>query len=58
MPLYVKRVTPDERWQSTIEEVWRAFEQRAAETIRQYEKNTKNRPATERVDLFGEDIFL
>lgn len=58
MPLYVKRVTPDERWQSTIEEVWRAFEQRAAETIRQYEKSTKNRPATERVDLFGEDIFL
>ena len=56
MPLYVKRVTPDERWQAVIEEVWQAFEQRAAETIRQYEKNTKNRPATERVDLFDTEI--
>ncbi|MCA1009076.1 YqaJ viral recombinase family protein [Rhodococcus hoagii] len=48
MPLWVKRVFPDERWFSAITAAVRAFEENAAEMIRLYEESVAGFPATER----------
>lgn len=56
MPLYVKRVTPDGKWQQAIAEVWERFEEHAADLIHEYNANTANLPATEWVDLYDEEI--
>jgi hypothetical protein len=49
MPLYVKRVQPDQRWQEAIVAAVRAFEQAAAEMVATYHSATQGLPATERV---------
>ncbi|MBM4538756.1 hypothetical protein GS905_11700 [Rhodococcus hoagii] len=48
MPLWVKRVLPDERWFSAITAAVHAFEQNVAEMIRLYEEAVAGFPATER----------
>ncbi|MCP2163112.1 YqaJ-like recombinase domain-containing protein [Williamsia serinedens] len=49
MPLYVKRVLPDERWQDAIVAAVDAFERNAAESIRIYYESIVGYPKTERV---------
>ena len=58
MPLYVKRVFPDPKWQSAIKEAVASFEEAAGQMIETYLARTKGLPETERVDHFAEmDIF-
>jgi predicted phage-related endonuclease len=53
MPLYVKRVTPEQRWHDALLEAVEAFEQDAWSMTHAYRKATKGLPATERV-VFGD----
>lgn len=48
MPLWVKRVRPDEKWQTAIVEAVRAFEANAAEMLRLYADSVTGLPTTER----------
>ncbi|WP_027503321.1 lambda exonuclease family protein [Rhodococcus sp. UNC363MFTsu5.1] len=48
MPLWVKRVFPDQRWFDAINSAVRALEENAAEMIRLYEESVAGLPATER----------
>ena len=58
MPLWVKRVEPDLKWQAAIKEAAQAFELAAYDMVDRYLKATQDLPATERIDLFAEmDIF-
>lgn len=57
MPLYVVRVTPDERWQAAIQEAATTFEQTAAEMITAYKTATAGLPATERINHYEEMVF-
>ncbi len=50
MPLYVKRVEPDERWQAAIVAAVTAFETAAAEMVATYTTAVAGRPATERTN--------
>jgi hypothetical protein len=54
MPLWVKRVTPDDKWQKAILEAVTGLEESAAQMLETYKTATANLPATERIDLFGE----
>jgi len=54
MPLWTKRVMPDERWHDAITDAVLVFETNAAEMIAAYEAATKNLPPTERLDHFAE----
>jgi hypothetical protein len=54
MPLWVKRVTPDEKWQKAILEAVTGLEESAAQMLETYKTATEHLPATERIDLFGE----
>jgi hypothetical protein len=54
MPLYVTRVLPDEKWQKAIIDAVTVFEESAAQMIEAYQAAVDGRPATERIDLFGE----
>lgn len=54
MPLYVKRVHPDERWFAAIVEAVETFETTAAEMVATYHQRTRGLPATERIDHFQE----
>lgn len=49
MPLYVKRVHPDPRWQVAIIDALTQFEETAAQMIDTFTQRTKNAPKTERV---------
>ena len=49
MPLYVKRVTPDQRWFDAILTAVSTFEDTAAEMVAAYQQATEGLPATERV---------
>ena len=58
MPLWTKRVYPDQKWFDVIGEAVQAFEMNAAEMITTYNAATANCPPTERLDHFAEeDIF-
>jgi hypothetical protein len=58
MPLFVKRVLPDERWQKAIVDAVTAFEENADQMIETYAHATEGMPATERIDFFPEmEIF-
>jgi hypothetical protein len=57
MPLYVKRVLPDMRWFHAIQEAAEAFEETAAQMIKNYAINTNGRPATERINHYEEIVF-
>ena len=50
MPMWRKRVEPDERWFAAIEAAVRNFEETAAPTIAAYRKATEGLPATERIE--------
>lgn len=54
MPLWHKRVTPDDKWQKAILEAVEAFEEAAATMIDTYNLATKGRPQTDRIDLYPE----
>jgi hypothetical protein len=54
MPLYVKRVEPDPKWQAAILEAVAAFEEASADMVSRYTTATKNLPPTERIDHFAE----
>lgn len=54
MPLFVKRVLPDQRWQEAITEAVASFETTAAQMIAAYNKAAKRYPDTERIDLYPE----
>ena len=57
MPLYVKRVLPDLRWLSAIHEAVEAFEESAAQMVKNYGINTAGRPATKRINHYEEMRF-
>lgn len=48
MPLWVKRVTPDERWAEAIVEAVETFEQTAAQMVATYQAAVAGLPTTER----------
>ena len=48
MPMWVKRVEPDERWHEAITEAVTAFETTAAQMVSTYTERTAGLPATER----------
>jgi hypothetical protein len=54
MPLYVKRVTPDPKWQAAIIDAVATFEEASANMVSRYTEATKNLPATTRLDHFAE----
>lgn len=54
MPLWTKRVLPDERWHDAITDAVLTFEVNAAAMIATYEAATESLPATERLDHFAE----
>jgi len=54
MPLYVKRVLPDPKWQAAIIEAVENLEEKAADMTDRYTTAIKDLPATERIDLFGD----
>lgn len=58
MPLWSKRVEPDEKWQAAIKEAVEALEAVAEVMIASYRARVAGLPATERIDLFPEmEIF-
>ncbi|MGP5599565.1 lambda exonuclease family protein [Glutamicibacter arilaitensis] len=57
MPLYVKRVYPDQEWFRVILEAVSAFEVTATNTISRYLDAVADRPATERIEHFQEMEF-
>lgn len=58
MPLWTKRVEPDERWFDAITDAALTFETNAADMLTRYDESTKGLPATERLDHFAElEIF-
>jgi hypothetical protein len=58
MPLFVKRVTPDQDWFDAITAACIAFEQTAALTVADYRQRVADLPMTERIDLFGVELKL
>ena len=57
MPLYVKRVLPDPKWQEAIIEAVKSFEEAATEMIRAYTTATAVLPLTERINHYEEMTF-
>ncbi|MEW1813268.1 lambda exonuclease family protein [Pseudarthrobacter phenanthrenivorans] len=58
MPLFIKRVTPDKRWQEAITEAVANFEANAAQMIAAYNKAAIRYPDTERIDFYAEMELL
>ena len=56
MPLYVKRVEPDERWHEAIAATVAAVESQVEAITSRYLEAVEGRPKTEYVDVFGEDL--
>ena len=54
MPMWIKRVYPDERWFAAIREAVKTFEFVAADMVDTYLKRVEGLPATERIDYFQE----
>ncbi|WP_402465706.1 lambda exonuclease family protein [Isoptericola aurantiacus] len=51
MPLFIKRVHPDEQWHQAIQSAVEAFEQAAADMTSNYTRAVEGMPATERIDF-------
>jgi hypothetical protein len=51
MPLYVKRITPDQDWFEAITAACVAFEANAAQTVAEYQQRVAGMPKTERISL-------
>lgn len=59
MPLYVKRVLPDENWQQAIIDALSLFEDNAEQMTATYTAATKGKPMAERIDLYlDSDIVI
>jgi hypothetical protein len=56
MPLWVKRVTPDERWQTTIIAAVEQAETAITETVANYTQAVVGLPATERINFNAEMV--
>src|SRR5665647_1457805 len=54
MPMWVKRVTPDQKWYVAIVDAVVAFEEAAARIVATYRAADTGLPATERIDHFPE----
>lgn len=54
MPIYVKRVLPDEKWQQAIIDALSTFEDNAEQMIAAYQVATKGSPMAERIDFYQE----
>lgn len=54
MPLFVKRVFPDERWHTAIVAAVAALEENAAAMIANFHHATVNSPPTERIDHYAD----
>ncbi len=54
MPLWRKRVEPDQRWFDAITDAAAQFEQAAAHIVATYTQRTAGLPATERIDHFAD----
>jgi len=54
LPLYVKRVFPDERWFIAIVAAVTTFEQNASQMVATFAERTAGMPLTERIDYFPE----
>jgi hypothetical protein len=57
MPLFVKRVYPDQKWFAAITEAVQTFEDAAKVMLENYATAVKGRPATERINHFEEISF-
>jgi len=57
LPMYVKRVTPDERWFTAIVEAVTEFEKAAAEMVAAWTEKTKGLVPTERIET-GMEIVI
>lgn len=58
MPLYRKRVTPDEKWFTAITAACITFEHAAEQIVADYEKRTADLPKTERIDYLNVELKL
>ena len=58
MPLYRKRVEPDERWFDVITDACITFEQNAAQILADYERRVADMPPTERIDFNQVELKL
>jgi putative phage-type endonuclease len=54
MPMFVRRVEPDERWHKAITAAVEQFEETAAQMVADYQAATAGLPMTERVDFDAE----
>ncbi|WP_284763418.1 YqaJ viral recombinase family protein [Arthrobacter sp. efr-133-R2A-63] len=54
MPLYTKRVEPDDRWQQAVVETVKTLEDNAEDIISRYLAAVEGLPMTERIDHFAE----
>jgi hypothetical protein len=57
MPLYVKRVLPDEKWFAAITEAVATFEASVTHMLDTYRAAVIGRPATERIDHYEDMVF-
>ena len=57
MPLWTKRVEPDEQWFKAILDSTKALEESIASIIERYEVAVVGRPPTERIEHFSEIVF-
>jgi len=57
MPLYVKRVEPDQRWFTAIIEAVEAFEDAAALMVANYQDSIAGLPTTERINHYEDMRF-
>lgn len=57
MPMWVRRVTPDQRWFDAIREAVELFEETAAEMVAGYEAAVVGLPSTERPPAFEEIVL-
>lgn len=57
MPLFVRRVLPDQRWFEALTEAIAEFEKGAAEMVAAYEQATVGLPVAERIDMYAEMVI-
>ena len=58
LPLFVREVTPDPKWQDAIAEAWEKFENTAAEMEHQYRTSSAASVPTEYFDPFAEEDII
>jgi putative phage-type endonuclease len=58
MPLFVKRVLPEQRWFDAIEAAWDAYEANAERIVADYAQRVVDMPTTERIDFNTVELRL